>query len=262
MNPKARAALDALYGLAGTAEDIGNILLELPAEESRKVERYLWPGVTEGLAIRNLLRVRNNPQISPSEVRQILISLAHCTVGIHAYAPAYSAFTSNQFEPPVRDAAHFAVGMALMPARRIPPHLLRPPLSGIIGGRSGREIAMQALVADDERIQVKAGVEEITPTDAIVAFEHDRLGWYSLTVPRSSFSADPFVGARVEMEIFVNEENEIVGFGILPNAELEAPPSVDSDVPQSSLPPKPDDYDDPAQMNEYLRRLRKHFHHE
>ncbi len=109
------------------------------------------------------------------------------------------------------------------------------------------------------RTQIIAEVESLSASDVIVAFDNERLGWHSLVIPRSEFSAPPTVGARILVTVSVNDKNEIVDFGVSPGVEVGPQSPVHSEKRRSSLPPEPKDFNNPDELDAYRKTVRRRF---
>lgn len=133
----------------------------------------------------------------------------------------------------------------------------QPTNSPMVGAvLAERRCDMQRL----KHLMVDATVEGVNASDVIVNVHHKTLGWYSLSVPCALFLDRPTIGSRLPLHVWFTSERGIVRFGVKPGTKFQTPVQSQSTPRPDDMPPEPDDYDDPAQAQEYERRLHEYFH--
>lgn len=222
-----------LDGLLG--ELAAKSLQRSPEGASTREARAAWPLFYAEWALKEVQKLAQSGSAGATAAQ--LIKLA--TYADERCVPVYASILVGESPPEIKAAARSSLLLILRAAAQQVAPMPYPVKTVVV-----------------------AEVESVTPTDAIVAFDHAQLGWYSLTIPCGQFPTSPTVGSRVQVDMWVNGNNEIVHFGVRPNAEIQPPSAAPPEAGQSSMPPEPEDYDDPGQVEEYHKKLRQFFHRE
>jgi len=108
---------------------------------------------------------------------------------------------------------------------------------------------------------VEAAIEELTETDIKVTFDEVDIGWWTIEIAKSHFpSVIPGVGFRILIDVKYSAEDGIINVSVPLNTEIKPPlPKLETPA-RNNLPSEPENFDDPVQLENYTKELRRFFH--